>query len=69
MIPPFFLLILEPFSATSCYANNCEQELSFYIYSRYIIMLALVLCKLGYVLVFRYIRKNLKLLITKEKVP
>jgi hypothetical protein len=25
MIPPFFLLILEPFSRTSCYANSCED--------------------------------------------
>ena len=66
MIPPFFLLILEPFSRTSCYANNCESELTYYIFSRYIIMLALVICKLGYVLTIRYIRKNLKLLMKKR---
>lgn len=69
MIPPFFLLILEPFSRTSCYANNCESELTYYIFSRYIIMLALVIYKLGYVLIIRYIRKNLKLLMKKEKEP
>lgn len=32
-------------------------------------MLALVLCKLGYVLVVQYIRKNLKKMMKKEKEP
>lgn len=32
-------------------------------------MLSLVLCKLGYVMIIQYIRKNLKQLMKKEKEP
>lgn len=32
-------------------------------------MLALVICKLGYVLIIQYIRKNLKKMMKKEKEP
>jgi hypothetical protein len=65
MIPPFFMLILEPFQQTSCYANACEDELVFYIYSRYVFILVIVIGQLIYVFMFRYIRKNLQNLLKK----
>ena len=39
LIPPFFFLILEPFQRTTCYSSSCVDEMIFYVYSRYTIIL------------------------------
>ena len=39
LIPPFFFLVLEPFMRTTCYSSSCIDEMIFYVYSRYIIIL------------------------------
>jgi RsiW-degrading membrane proteinase PrsW (M82 family) len=67
MIPPFFMLILEPFKSTSCYADSCQSELIFYIYSRYVFVLGIVLVKFIYVLVFSYLRRKMQKLLQDKK--
>ena len=69
MIPPFFMLILEPFENTSCFANSCQSELTLYIYSRYVFIVGVVAVRLIYVIFFSYIKKNLQRLLRDKAAP
>jgi hypothetical protein len=51
-----FFFFIEKFSGISCYADSCEYELTYYTYSRYIIILGFVLVRLGLVLWQNYLR-------------
>ena len=62
------MLFIENFSGISCYANSCESELTYYTYSRYIIILALVMVRLGHVLWQNYLRALKDLLKKEEKI-
>ena len=45
LIGPFFFLVYEPFTGTTCFAVSCLDQIKFYVYARFFIVLGIAIVK------------------------
>jgi len=50
LIAFFFFFILEPFQNNSCYTDNCQDEMVYYVYSRCVISFVIAILQLIYII-------------------
>ena len=66
MIAPIFFLIIQPFQNTNCYSKDCNKQIEYYVYSRYLIKLFEVLLRFTRLLVVKY-SLDLKNILLQQK--
>ena len=66
LIPVIFFFIFQPFGQNSCYSSSCYEELTQYVYSRYIIVFVFIAIKLLN-FIYHHVRDEVKL--SKKSQP